>query len=55
MKYAIDKWNLLTEEHSAWREKAKGLEKFDPSKLSETQRKNEIYKAKRQLVHQVMV
>lgn len=43
------------EERAIWVEKAKGLQKFDASQLTEKQRKHQIFKARKQLISQVVV
>ena len=54
LQYTVAKWRLLTEEkRQEWKEKAKDLETFDLSKLTDTKRRNEILKAQRQFVSQV--
>lgn len=56
MKLTVDKWNsLLAEECAVWNEKAKDLAKCDVRQLTEKQKKHQIFKAKKQLVSQVLV
>ena len=54
LQYTTAKWRVLSEEkQQEWKEKAKDLETFNPSKLTDSKRRNEILKAQRQLVSQV--
>ena len=54
LQYTIAKWRVLSEEkQQEWKEKAKDLEAFNPSKLSNTKRRNEVLKTQRQLTSQV--
>ena len=53
-KFAVDSWNSSSiEERAIWVEKAKGLQTFDASQLTEKQRKHQIFKARKQLISQV--
>ena len=54
LQYSIAKWRVLSEEKQLeWKEKARDLETFNPSKLSNTKRRNEVLKTQREIIFQV--
>ena len=56
LKLAVNKWKALSpDECNIWKEKAKTLTGNDISKLTETQKKHQISKAKKQVASQVLL
>ena len=56
LKLAVNKWKALSpDECNIWKEKAKALTGNDISKLTETQKKRQISKAKKQVASQVLL
>ena len=56
LKLAVNKWKALSpDECNTWKEKAKALTGNDISQLTETQKKRQISKAKKQVASQVLL